>query len=379
MTERSPVTTRDVFLAASAAHAHKGSRSVGVVMCCKACPLSRLREWFFCHLCSGVSLFFVRWEDELETKIAEFFRQLQNTGVLVLELTDSAGECGSSALIDRQGECVAWALHQSRQRGLHALYHLDDDELLWPFDKNHTAWDLAKPSRKGQVCVRFENVEAVFEFTERTAATFSRSTTSFRAWDLCSYGNGKSAALLQTGEDVYFCGPHAFCRYDELHPPGGGKDRFLFERFHQAAGGCSACCGRPQYSRLGVVLHFEAPDFSDWAKKFRWQVSGTRLAVDGDQLRVFPYKAESIAVMGACRKQQEDVYRRWRCFPRPSREHRYRRVSGADVLKRILEFRTALRSMVLSERNGRASSVLLPTQGRKSKNSIARVAKQAAK
>mmetsp|Transcript_32125 Transcript_32125/g.83300 ORF Transcript_32125/g.83300 Transcript_32125/m.83300 type:complete len:376 (+) Transcript_32125:16-1143(+) len=352
MAGRSPITSNDVFLAA--AHAHRNSAAVGIVMCCKACTFSRLREWFFFHLCSGVSLFFVRWEDELDTKVAQFLRELQTNGVLVLERAKSAGECGSTALINRQAACVAWALDQGRQKGLHALYHLDDDELLWPFDKRSSAYDLAQPSRAGQVCVRFENVEAVFEFSERTSAHFSRSATSFRGWDLCSYGNGKSAALLQTGHDVYFCGPHAFCRYDENHPPCCGREKIEFERDHQAVGGCSACCGRPQYSRLGVVLHFEAPDFADWVKKFRWQVSGTRPVVDGEQLAIFPYKAESIAAMGGSRQHQENVYRKWRCLPRPSREHRYHRVSGVDVLARMLDFRRGLRSIGW-DRKGRLS------------------------
>lgn len=253
-------------------------------------------------------------------------------------LTHARGRKASSsfqAVMCRQINFTHSTITSARKRGCHFLLHLDDDELLCPRDADTSIPALfRKHMGSSSKCIHFENIEAVFPFDETTDQPFSRPLTRFRTHSHALYCNGKSAANLTSPGAVYCSGVHHFCRHDrsfEMPLPEYG--------LHDDGSGCihPSCC---KCDGAAVVLHFDSPSFEEWRAKFSARASSPFSDEDDEEMKIFPFKRESVKTLRNARAsavEQRRVYRRWRCLPGQPKDTFDKHLTGQTVATRLAE------------------------------------------
>jgi len=303
--------------------------------CTRGCPAERLREWLFWHLAEGVSLIYLRWEGLLaDEQRAVLAGPIERGQVILTAVPKCKQSSAFQAVMVRQVKFTESSIAAARERGCKFLLHLDDDELLYTFDPNLRIPAMLKrhvgSTRK---CIHFENYEAMFPFSTRTARPFSRAGVRFRSDLQVLYCNGKSAAHLGSEGSVFCSGVHSFCMYDRTFAaplPEYG--------LHDDCKGCSHPDCRIDEA-AAVVLHFDCPSFEEWRNKFCARAAAPLTQADEEEAAAFPFKKQSLRVLAKAHEEghvrkEEQVYRRWRCLP-GRKEEKLADLMGAAVQARF--------------------------------------------
>eukprot|EP00747_Dinoflagellata_sp_TGD_P197446 gnl/TRDRNA2_/TRDRNA2_68798_c0_seq1.p1 gnl/TRDRNA2_/TRDRNA2_68798_c0~~gnl/TRDRNA2_/TRDRNA2_68798_c0_seq1.p1 ORF type:complete len:494 (-),score=43.16 gnl/TRDRNA2_/TRDRNA2_68798_c0_seq1:143-1624(-) len=322
---------------------------VALATCTRGCPAARLREWLFWHLSWGVSHIFLRWEGEMNPEQQQALQgPMERSEVVLTRVTNGKLSSGFQAVMRRQVLFVHRALRLSQTYGCDFMLHLDDDELLCPRNATASIPDVfQKHLGSAKTCIHFTNLEAVFQYRDQgsisAARPLSQPGACFRCDNHVLYCNGKSAANLSSGKPVYASGVHHFCRYNRSFSEPSPKFGL-----HDDGGGCTHpdCCVTED---AAVVLHFDCPSFEEWRAKFRGRAASKLSRDDRDEMKLFPFKLESIRVLrrrkGSLRAQRA-VYRRWRCLPGRRDERFDPHITGRTVesrlRSRVLAFRRAM-------------------------------------
>lgn len=309
---------------------------VGIVLCSRSCPVPRLREWLFWHLSLGVSIIFLRWEGPLDAGQRRLLEPLRLRGDVVLTRAPIGLDCAFNAVMTRQVAFVQKSMVIARRHGCSFLLHIDDDELICPFNPEDSIVDIFRRHvGSSKRCIHFENYEAVFKFERSTARPFSRAGTKFKTDCQVLYCNGKSAANLALLPN-FASGVHHFCQHDRCFvaaDPAFG--------LHDNDGGCTHadCC---DVEAGAVILHFDSPSFAEWRVKFKARAESTLKQADCEEMDCFAFKKDSIRVLRekkkkapASQRAEEKVYRRYRCLPAAGKIAWSSRLSGEDVEKRF--------------------------------------------
>jgi len=324
-----------------------GGPRVAIATCTRGCCASRLREWLFWHLAQGIAVIFLRWQGPMDREQRAILHSPIKRGEVVLSRNPPGSgrlSSGFQAVMCRQVTFVHEVLQAARQRGCDFLLHIDDDEILFPRASGETLLDIFhrhwRTSTGGSAdagqpcmsrCIHFDNLEAVFPFTRAGQRPLSMPGTKFRSDGHSLYCNGKSAANLQfpTGE-VFCSGVHHFCRYDRSYEEDSPE-----YGLHDEGGGCihEDCC---VLDTSAVVLHFDSSSFAEWRAKFGARAAARLTRDDEEEMRIFPFKKESVDAIRR-RRNLERVYRRWRCLPCRSNDVLDPELSGQNVEQRFVE------------------------------------------
>ncbi len=209
--------------------------------------------WIKHHRELGISKFYIRMED---TPGWDEFLKAQPD--VEFELAESDKANNYNTLQTRQLDFVNKTIKKAQQDGIAWLFHIDADELL---EGDLATLDTLSPDIK---TITMQNVEAVYDGTEKTcfdARRFKRCAEK----NICrSYGNGKSAGRIEPG--VSLKGPHNF-GYNGDH--NKNTIRIEFKDLH--------------------VLHFDSCSFGAWAEKFQHLSKGST----NKDTTPFPYYEES--------------------------------------------------------------------------------------
>lgn len=260
-------------------------------------------------------------------------------GEVVLTPVKGRPSSAFQKVMSRQVVFVHECLEICRQRGIHFLLHMDDDELLFPLQPEMDIPTLfARHFGMSSRCIHFENHEAIFSFEVETERPFSRSRTRFRSANQVLYCNGKSAANLSVGASVFCSGVHHFCQHDRTFEPSTEE----FGLHDDVAGCCDpVCCFKDDKA---VILHFDCPSLKEWQSKFRDRAKSKLTTDDGEEMKIFPFKEESVQVLRDAPAKQliadnrlgEAVYRKWRCFPGRRKLEIHGEITGRDVEARFV-------------------------------------------
>jgi hypothetical protein len=305
-------------------------------------------DWMYYHLAVGISHFILRIEDpdaELQ-RIIDRLTAVMEHRFIMMEASTARSEGGFGDVMSRAENFVTTeAIPKARELGVNFLFWIDSDELFYPVngptvqDAFEDVYDYRDRGRNhvnaitglhgGQIlpckdelaCVSFQNWEAWFPNPECGDQPFTTEGTVFQTDTsyFSLYTEGKPACNVENLDVVAFT-PHGF----------NGGDTALMP------------------ASTGVILHFDSPSFAAWQDKWS-RHSSSQLDKGADKFCVgkFPYYHDSIDIVrkGGSKKQQLEVYKRYRVWP-PKDPQQYQARADTmievDVLEKIEEGRQVL-------------------------------------
>lgn len=209
--------------------------------------------WLKHHRDMGIAKFYIRMEDT-----PGWDEYLKTQSDVEFEMAESDKSNNYETLQTRQIEFVNKSIKRAQKEGIKWIFHIDADELL---EGDLGTLDRLSPEIK---TITMQNVEAVYDGTEKTCFDARRFKRCSDKNDCRSYGNGKSAGRVS--KELTLKGPHNFA-FNGDHTKN--TKRLDFKELH--------------------VLHFDSCSFGAWAEKFKHLSKGT---TDKDKTP-FPYYEES--------------------------------------------------------------------------------------
>lgn len=254
-------------------------------------------NWMRFHVETGITAFFITIEDTPDlgpnmTKWASELSGMYNKQVKVYyenaSPIDRSKEDNYGDLIKRQQTRVDHMMQVARDHGVEWVFHIDDDELLYPGSKTAMSTWPEVLGRVSSSCasVHLHNWEAFSPeapkgswITDPGVRYLPQSCGKFFA----AYGNGKSASRTSVGQTSW--GPHHF---------RGGKE-----------------C--PMKESEGVVLHHEALAMGPGDLPPQRWVEKNRLRANDDMSKI-PFPATHEAVRAVSSGDEQTMRGTWTKF-----------------------------------------------------------------
>lgn len=260
------------------------------------------RNWIRYHVHVGVTHFYIKFEDTPTEFISELQAYAASLGATLYTETrnvDRKHEDNYQDLMTRQAEWVNAALARARADKVDWVFHIDDDEILYPGDAKRDAissWPQVLASVPPSCAsIHLQNYEAFSPVTP-TGSWLTDAGVRFLPQSCAhlysAYANGKSGS--RTGPKQKSHGPHHFT---------GGKE-----------------CELPEDK--GIVAHFEALAMGpEDLPAARW-IQKNKLRLNDDMSRI-PFPSVHEAVSALKTEDPAAAYDAWA---------KYRSVSGSQFL-----------------------------------------------